>query len=120
MKTEYEKSKADLSKKEELIKSFSEILSEHISNQHEVYELIFTLKDFNRFMSDFNGTMEDKTISVIHKIEDILRKGGTDDDIKNFRKISGEYLKAIIIAGRRSEGISLIYQMENDFDKITD
>lgn len=119
MKTDYEKAKADLSRRNEKVKLLSDVLNEHLPDQFEVDRLIFAMMELSDFMNEQNSLRADTLLTRIRDIEKILNKSGDAKAISNFSSISDNILTATILAGRISESMSLIYQMSNDLSEIT-
>jgi hypothetical protein len=119
MKTDYEKAKADLSRRNEKVKLLSDVLNEYLPDQFEVDHLIFAMMELSDFMNEQNSLRADNLLSEIRNIEEILNKSGDAKAISNFKGISDSILTATIFAGRHSESMSMIYQMSNDLSEIT-
>jgi hypothetical protein len=71
------------------------------------------------FMSELEAP-HDSIIFDIRKIEDIIRVHGDKETLNVFKTLSNCFIRGMIISGRNKNGISLIYQMEEDLSKITE
>lgn len=103
--------------KDKHIIKFTEALKKHCKTDCDLNEIVFALKDVMTFMSELQGPL-DSIIFNIREIEDIIRTHGNKEKLEVFQELSDCFIRGMIISGRNSNGISLIYQMEKDLNEI--
>jgi hypothetical protein len=103
--------------KRDLIELFSEILDKHCPDRSSVYELIKSFQEFAEFFSRQRFLHNPGSVSSFRKMEDIIRRSCSTDEIVTYLNMTATSTEALIIAGQDAESISLFSKMKDAIER---
>jgi hypothetical protein len=103
--------------KSEIIEALATVLDKHCKNEDEVSAVLTCITEFNNYMSEMSGHRAGITTDV-RAMQKAINEQGRGDLVDRFNTMTDSFTEGMLISNQNSEGMKLIYQMQDEIQGI--